>query len=63
MSFRQFPATGSDGEQYVIIEFRENSAGPGPGNTALRIGRRPPPGFGRARISATTGGELHLCAV
>ncbi|HEY0333169.1 MAG TPA: hypothetical protein VGC74_05585 [Stenotrophomonas sp.] len=26
MSFRQFPATGSDGESYVIVEFRGDPA-------------------------------------
>jgi len=32
MSFRQFPATGSDGESYVIIEFRDDKPGAAPGN-------------------------------
>jgi hypothetical protein len=27
MSFRQFPATGSDGNPYIILEFREEHAG------------------------------------
>ena len=32
MSFRQFPATGSDGNPYIIIEFHD--AGGGPDGTA-----------------------------
>ncbi|WP_422508419.1 hypothetical protein [Stenotrophomonas sp. GZD-301] len=27
MSFRQFPATDANGENYVIIEFKEEAAG------------------------------------
>ena len=26
MSFRQFPATGNDGNPYIIIEFRDQAA-------------------------------------
>lgn len=29
MSFRQFPATGSDGNPYIILEFREDGAADG----------------------------------
>ena len=28
MSFRQFPATGNDGNSYVIIEFHDEKPGP-----------------------------------
>ena len=35
MSFRQFPATGSDGNDYVIIEFHSENAG-NPGESKLR---------------------------
>ncbi len=35
MSFRQFPATGNDGNAYIIIEFHEQGAGPD-GGPSLR---------------------------
>lgn len=34
MSFRQFPATGSDGNPYIILEFRDNAGADG--KVALR---------------------------
>lgn len=59
MSFRQFPAIGSDGESYVIVEFRDDKHGQAPevpryeladGRHLLRQGQD----------YATTGGELRL---
>ncbi len=62
MSFRQFPATASDGESYVIIEFRGDDSNPrdtsnttpryelADGRHLLRDGQR----------FTTTGGELTL---
>lgn len=35
MSFRQFPATGNDGNSYVIIEFHDEKPGPD-GRPSLR---------------------------
>jgi len=34
MSFRQFPATGSDGNPYIILEFRDTAGAEG--KVALR---------------------------
>lgn len=58
MSFRQFPANGSDGESYVIIEFRDEQHGDhetpryelADGRHLVRQGQE----------YATTGGELRL---
>ncbi|WP_028920253.1 hypothetical protein [Pseudoxanthomonas suwonensis] len=35
MSFRQFPATGNDGNAYIILEFHDEQGGPD-GKPALR---------------------------
>ncbi|WP_372013971.1 hypothetical protein [Pseudoxanthomonas sp. 10H] len=35
MSFRQFPATGSDGNAYIILEFSDGQPGPD-GTPSLR---------------------------
>ena len=59
MSFRQFPATGSDGESYVIIEFREAAQGQ-PQETPryeLADGRHL---VRQGQEYTTTGGELRL---
>jgi len=59
MSFRQFPATGSDGESYVIIEFRESGT-PDAQETPryeLADGRHL---VRQGQEYATTGGELRL---
>jgi len=59
MSFRQFPATGSDGEAYVIIEFREDSSGQGQETPRYELadGRHL---VRQGQDFATTGGELRL---
>jgi len=36
MSFRQFPATGNDGNPYIIIEFHDATADAGAGEPSLR---------------------------
>lgn len=65
MSFRQFPATGSDGESYVIIEFRDEKSGTAGGGQEspryeLADGRHL---VRQGQEYATTGGELRLSAV
>ena len=35
MSFRQFPATGNDGNAYIILEFHDEHGGPD-GKPSLR---------------------------
>ncbi len=59
MSFRQFPATGSDGESYVIIEFREQSQGPSHDTPRYELadGRHL---VRQGQEYTTTGGELRL---
>lgn len=59
MSFRQFPATGSDGEAYVIIEFREDRTSQGQETPRYELadGRHL---VRQGQEFATTGGELRL---
>jgi len=63
MSFRQFPATGSDGESYVIIEFREAGSNGNAGDShdvpryELADGRHL---VRQGQEYTTTGGELRL---
>ena len=63
MSFRQFPATGSDGESYVIIEFRDEKSAAGAGHEVPRYeladGRHL---VRQGQEYTTTGGELRLSA-
>lgn len=59
MSFRQFPATGSDGESYVIIEFREQAQGQAHESPRYELadGRHL---VRQGQEYTTTGGELRL---
>ncbi|PPU41792.1 hypothetical protein [Xanthomonas arboricola] len=67
MSFRQFPATGADGESYVIIEFRDELESGGGQQAHTQAPARPryelPDGRRLQRQGQrfiTDGGELRL---
>jgi hypothetical protein len=62
MSFRQFPATDANGENYVIIEFKDEAAGDtGPDTSAARYELADGRHLVRdGRQFRTSGGELTL---
>ncbi|MEQ8033818.1 hypothetical protein [Xanthomonas sp. WHRI 6106] len=63
MSFRQFPAIGTDGEPYVIIEFRDEHASASASETHAAPRYELPDGRHLQRQGqrfVTEGGELQL---